>query len=244
MPALRTALATIHRDSRWWQKVLVGGALMLSLVGYPLAVGMVMVRIEHSRNGFPTPLPPWTDWTTRYLIGLFTLLIDFAFFLFPLAVAGMLLFCIGLFTITGPTIPPDLAELSLYLVGLAASAWLLTMFCSSVAPVARLLFAREGHIADALGMQPLRRAFSKPARRYFWRARLVSLPVYLPAGSLFLVLGMLSRIIFPGQLVMLLLTGWLLLSALLYAHLAVVQIYVAAEQEIAQGEMDIYMSHY
>lgn len=241
MPALRTALATIHRDPRWWPKVLVGGALMLSLVGYPLAVGMVMVSMEHSRNGFPTPLPPWNDWTTRYLIGLFTLLIDFVFFGLPLALAGMLFFCIGLVTVVGPAVPPSVAGSALYLVSLVAGLVLLLFFCSSVAPVARLIFAQEGNIADALGRQPLRRALSNPGRRFFWRARLVSLPVYLPAGLLGLLLGALSRTVFPGQPIVLLLTGWLFLSALLYAHLAVVQIYVAAEAELARAEMEMRM---
>jgi len=241
MPALHTALATIHRDPRWWPKVLVGGALMLSLVGYPLAVGMVMVSMEHSRNGFPTPLPPWTDWTTRYLIGLFTLLIDFVFFGLPLALAGMLFFCIGLVTIVGPAVPPSIAGSALQLVSLAAGLFLLTIFFSSVAPVARLIFAQEGNIADALGMQPLRRALSRPARRCFRRARLVSLPAYLPAGLLGLLLGTLSRTVFPGQPVVLVLIGWLFLCALLYAHLSVVQIYVAAEVEITRVELEMRM---
>lgn len=241
MPALGTALVTIHRDPRWWLKVLVGGALMLSLVGYPLAVGMVMVSMEHSRNGFPTPLPPWTDWTTRYLIGLFTLLIEFVFFGLPLALAGMLLFCVGLVTVVGPAGPPAVVGSALQLVSLVAGLVLLLLFFSSVAPVARLIFAQEGNIADALGRQPLRRALSRPARRFFWRARLVSLPAYLPAGLLGLLLGTLSRTVFPGQPVVLLLIGWLFLSALLYAHLAIVQIYVAAEAEIAQTEMEMRM---
>ena len=70
---LRTALQTIHRDPEWWRKILIGGALMLTLVGYPWGAGLVVESLDFTRKGFPTPLPPWRAWGDRYVIGLFAL---------------------------------------------------------------------------------------------------------------------------------------------------------------------------
>lgn len=210
---------------------------MATVIGYPLAAGMVMISIEQTRNGFPTPLPPWIDWSTRYLIGLFALLIDVTFFVFPLCVAGILLLCIGLSSIIGGVALLPVGAPGLLLVGLVTGGFLLTMFLSSVAPVARLRFAREGKIEEALSMQALRRVWMRPARRFFWQARLASLPVYLPTLLLAGLLVGLSRFSFPGQGILLIITIWLMCSTLLYAHLVLVQLYVAAEQAIADAEM-------
>jgi hypothetical protein len=84
--ALRQAIAHIHADPAWLRKILLYGLCCLSIFGAPLAIGWVMESIDNSRKGYPTPLPPWFDWTSRYLIGLFTLLIDFTFFVLPLLV--------------------------------------------------------------------------------------------------------------------------------------------------------------
>src|SRR5690349_11561146 len=117
---LRTALATIHRDPLWWRKVLIGGALMLSLIGYPWAAGFEMESLENTRKGFPSPLPPWREWSLRYLIGLFALLIDFLFFGLPVFAIGMLLLCVGALLLSSSSIaaawfaPIGLAALLLY----------------------------------------------------------------------------------------------------------------------------------
>ena len=86
--SLRAAIANIHNDRLWWRKILIGGALMLTIVGYPLAEGLVVENLDNARKGFPTPLPPWREWFTRYITGLFALLIDFVFFFLPILVAG------------------------------------------------------------------------------------------------------------------------------------------------------------
>lgn len=231
---LRSALANIHGDPHWWRKILIGGALMLTLVGYPLAVGLVTESMENSRKGFPTPLPPWYDWSTRYLIGLFSVLIDFVFFIVPLLVAALLVFCAGLGAVAAGV--DDAQALQLILGGIGGVTllvWLALFFCS-VAPVARLLFVAEGRIEDALSRAPLRQALTPPARRVFLRARLLSLAAYLPAALLGSLIALLSRLAFPGALLVLALLAWLALSALLYAHLVVVQLYVAADKELAR----------
>src|SRR5215208_5925113 len=101
---LRNALANIHRDPLWWRKILIGGALMLTVFGYPLAAGLVAESLDNTRKGFPTPLPPWREWFSRYLIGLFAVLIDILFFGMPIFGAGLLFLCVGTLLLTSTTL--------------------------------------------------------------------------------------------------------------------------------------------
>jgi hypothetical protein len=222
---LRTALANIHRDPLWWRKILIGGALMLTVVGYPWAAGLVMESLDNTRKGFPTPLPPWRDWSTRYVLGLFAVLIDVVFFAMPLFVAGLVFLCIGTLLLT---------------TSASGSAWVLAaglgllviyevaVFAAGAAAIARLMFAEAGRIEDALSARPLREALRPSARLVYARARLMTLPAYLP----FVLLALASALVAGSAKIPLL---WLALSALLYAHLAVAQIYVAAESDARFG---------
>jgi hypothetical protein len=230
---LRVALATIHRDPQWWKTMLIGGALTLTLVGYPLVAGLVMESMDNSRRGYPTPLPPWQgDWGTRYLVGLFALLIDFLFFGMPLMLAAFASICLGIAVTVGSANNSTLLALASGMpAGLVTLLWL-ALFLGSVSPVARLLYSQEGRIEEALSGKPLRLAATPRHRGPFWRARLASLPAYLPAAVLGGVLLWLAQWPFAGCVPLLLLLTWLAASALLYAHLVVVQLYVAAFRTI------------
>ena len=222
---LRTALANIHRDRLWWQKVLIGGALMLTVFGYPWAAGLEVESLENARRGVPTPLPPWREWSTRYLIGLFAALIDLLFFGLPVFAAGMLFFCVGTLLFTSSA--GGAAWLAT--TGLAALLlYELAIFAIGVAPVGRLIYVESGRVEDALGARTVRAALRPRARAVYARARLRSLPAYLPA----LLLGAGSwLVIWPLKPLLL----WLALSALLYGRLAVVQLYAAAESDVRFG---------
>ncbi len=222
---LRTALATIHRDRRWWRKILIGGALMLTVFGYPWAAGLEMESLENTRKGFATPLPPWHEWSLRYLIGLFAVLIDILFFGLPIFAFGLLFLCAGTLLIATD------GALSAWLMPIGAVALLvyqLVMFAASVSPVGRLIYAETARPEDALGMRSVRAALDPRARRIYLRARLQSLPAYLPAVLFALVSWFVS---WPYTLIAL----WLMFSALLYAHLVVVQLYAAAESDVTFG---------
>ncbi|HJZ47367.1 MAG TPA: DUF4013 domain-containing protein [Roseiflexaceae bacterium] len=216
---LRTALSTIHRDPHWWRSVLIGGALMGTIVGYPWVAGFEMESLENTRNGFATPLPRWNDWANRYVIGLLAALIDILFFVLPVFGFGLLFLCAGgILAIAGVgwaawLAPAGLAALLLYE---------LAMFATGVAPIGRLMYAEGGHIEDALSARPLREARRRAARAIYARARLQSLPAYLPALLLFAASWLVG---WPLALLPL----WLALSALCYARLAVIQLYVAAD---------------
>jgi hypothetical protein len=220
---LLTILSNIHKDPGWWHKVLIGGGLMLTIVGYPWAAGLVMESMENTRKGFPTPLPPWREWSSRYLIGLFAVLIDIIFFVLPLFVCGVLFFCVGVSTVVSGN-----GRLgALVIVGaIALPLYELAMFASSVSVVGRLIYAEEGHAEDALGGQSLRAALRPGARAIYGRARLQSLAAYLPVLLLALACWFVFPIAWPAGLLLL----WLASSALLYAHLAVGQLYATTDR--------------
>jgi hypothetical protein len=156
---LRSALANIHRDPHWWRSVLIGGALTATVVVYTWVAGFEIESLENTRKGFPTPLPRWSDWANRYVIGLLAVLIDIMFFVLPVFGFGLL------------------------------------------------------------------RETRRPAARAIYRsARLRSLPAYLPAVLLFAACWLVA---WPFVLALI----WLALSALCYAHLVVVQLYVAADAQ-------------
>ncbi|MEO7912053.1 MAG: DUF4013 domain-containing protein [Roseiflexaceae bacterium] len=218
---LRSAFSTIHRDPHWWRTVLIGGALMATIVGYPWVAGLEIQSLENTRKGFATPLPHWHDWANRYVIGLLAVLIDVMFFILPVFGFGLLFLCgAGILAISGIggtswLVPACLAALLLYL---------LVMFALGIAPVGRLIYAEAGNIEEALSMRPLRELRRPAARAIYRHARLQSLPAYLPA---LLLLAASWLVAWPLALLLL----WLALSALCYAHLVVVQLYAAAAAE-------------
>jgi hypothetical protein len=218
---LRSALSTIHRDPHWWRAVLIGGALTATVVGYPWVAGYEIQSLENTRKGFATPLPRWNDWANRYVIGLLAVLIDILFFVLPVFGFGLLFLCGGgILAISGIgwmewLAPAGLAALLLYP---------LAVFALGIAPVGRLIYAEAGSIEDALSARPLRELRRPAARPIYRRARIQSLPAYLPALLLFA-----ASWLVPWPLA--LLPIWLGLSALCYAHLVVLQLYVAANAE-------------
>lgn len=230
-PTLRAALAAVHRDGLWWAKCLGYGAAALSGVGLPLAAGFVMESLDNTRRGYPTPLPPWSDPTLRWLTGLFCLLIDFAFFVLPVLVGGLLMICasVGLIlSSSSGAAPAGTALAAIFACGGLAAAG---MFAAGASPAGRLIFAREGRVEDAISSDTLRWTLGAPRRGPFLRARLASLPAYLPALALAAATAVALPVRFPGQGLVVALGLWLTLAALVYAHLVVVQLYVAAEQE-------------
>jgi hypothetical protein len=233
MISLRAALANIHNDRLWWRKILIGGALMLTVIGYPWAAGLVVESLDNTRKGFPSPLPPWSEWFNRYIIGLFAALIDFIFFVLPLLAGGLLLFCIVvLFLVSGGAAG--------WLTPLMALALLyeLAMFAIGVAPVGRLIYVEEGRAEDALSAAPVRMALRRNVRAVYAGARLRSLPAYLPALLLAAAAWAVASSGVSGAWAVVVLLLWLAASALLYAYLVVAQLYAMAERIIRDAEYE------
>jgi hypothetical protein len=230
--SLRAAITTLARDHSWPLKALLYGALALSLLGLPLAVGFILDSIDNSRRGYAYPLPPWTDWTIRGLSGILAMLIDFVFFVLPVIAGGMLMICVSVGMLASNAGDPAATSQTLTLLAALCGVILLGIFLCGAAPLGRLLFAQDGRIEDALSMRPLQLATSRGAGPIFLRARLLSLPAYLPAALLAAGAYALSRLSFPGQTLAMLIAAWLVASAIVLAHLIVAQLYVAAEREL------------
>ncbi|WP_322488605.1 DUF4013 domain-containing protein [Chloroflexus sp.] len=229
---LPAAVALIWRDPAWWRKCLLHGALAMTIIGLPLAVGFIMESYDNTRRGFPIPLPPWRDRTLRALTGICALLIDLAFFVLPLMVGGLALGCSGLALVLAAQ-TALLEPITASIVALIGLVWLCFLLIG-VAPVGRLIFAEEGQIERTLSIETVRRALQPPYRVHFWRARWASLAAYLPAAMIAALTGWLITTNAPFLLIIL--TGWLLCSAGVFAQLAGAQLYVAAERQ-AQREL-------
>ncbi len=199
----------------------------MTIIGLPLAVGFVMESYDNSRRGFPIPLPPWRDWTLRAITGILALLIDLAFFILPLMIGMLVLVCSGL-TLVLAAQTELLEPVMRSILGLIGLIWAI-LFLIGVAPIGRLIFAEEGRIEQALSLDPVRRAFTPPYRAYFWRARLASLAAYLPAGLLAVLMW--GLLVLNAPLPLIILNGWLLCSAGVFAQLVGAQLYVAAERQ-------------
>lgn len=241
---LRDALANIHRDTTWWRTVLGAGACMLTIVGWPLASGLVVEHMENTTKGYPTPLPPWIDLGTRYIIGIFALMIDFVLFLVPILLAGGVMICAMVATVIGAS-GSDSASGLFRTIALTILAVVVlidgTLFLLGTAPVARLKYVEDGRIEEALGGKPVQQIIRSPARNVYVRARLVTLVAYVPLVVVVAVAWGLTLVSFPGQLIALLLCLWLMFSALFYAHLLVAQVYALADQEIQRAVMSARM---
>lgn len=221
---LFAALTHIHRDPFWWRTIGIGAALMLTGIGFPLGVGLVVEYMENCRKGFATPLPPWYDWSTRYLIGLFALLIDFFFFVLPLLVIGLIALCVSV-GIVAAGAHEAILRMLFWNVGGVIVVITLGTWLAGLSPTARLHYISEGKIEDALGSAPLRLVFAPRTRGRLLQMRLATLPAYLPCLLVGTLFWNLAQITFPFQWAVLLLLAWLTLGTLLYAHLVVGQIY-------------------
>jgi hypothetical protein len=235
MPSLKTALSIIHRDRQWWLKILIGGGLWLTLVGYPIVEGYQIESIENTSNGYPTPLPRWNEPGTKAVQGLFVFVIDFFFFLFPVLFGGLLLMCSALgLSLAG------IAEEGLQIFGTSLLVlllgWLAGVWLTSISPIGKRLYISEGQPGPALSTKPLKLALEREARAVYFQARLQSVPVYLVPAAL--LVATFQSIEWSGWLSLLLM--WLSLSALLYARLVVIQLYDAAAREIQRRRFEAF----
>ena len=227
------ALRLIHADRDWWWKVLFGGAFWLTIIGWPVVEGHQLESIENTQRGFPTPLPRWNALGDKAVVGIFALVIDFFYFVFPLLVGGMLLFCGTLaVTLTGSgEAARVVALLAVGAMGLyIAGAWLL-----SASPVAKQRYVADGELAVVLGGELVRELLRQPARGIYLRARLLSLPPYVLALGLLVASFWISGRSVAGGL----LIGWLALSALVYARLVTIQLYFAAGRAIQSRRFEM-----
>lgn len=225
-PSLRTAVTTIHRDPGWWHKLLVGGLVWLTGIGTFFVEGYQIESLDNTRNGFPVPLPPWRAWGVKAIQGMFSLVIDFFYFVFPLLVGMLLWGCGTILLVTfasGIALRPVAFGIAVIVVLWLAVAWFV-----GVSPVAKQFFVNEGLPNDALSSKVVRSALAASSRGLYFRARIHSIPPYLVAVGLFATAWYARA---WGTLPALALL-WLALAALLYARLITIQLFQAAAQQI------------
>jgi hypothetical protein len=223
---LRTALATVRRDPGWWHKLLVGGLLASTGIGLIMVEGYAIESLDNTRNGFATPLPRWRDWSLKAIQGMFGLIIDFFYFLFPILLGGLLLGCgaIGLALFGGA---PALRIVG-WVIGGGVVVWLVAMWLLGVSPVAKQVYVAEGVPRESLGGKPIRTVLEANARGLYARARLHSVPPYLVACALLVAAWYAQR--WSGWLALVIV--WIGLAALLGARLVTIQLYGAATQQL------------
>ncbi|MBA3943106.1 MAG: DUF4013 domain-containing protein [Herpetosiphonaceae bacterium] len=222
---LKAALGNIHRDGHWWYKVLIGGALLTSIVGWSIAEGYQLESIENIQRGFPTPLPRWADWSTKLLIGFFGIIIDFFFFAFPCLLGAFGVLVVSL--IMGIWIEGPLRQTITQVLAILVAGYVVLVWASSAGIVSKVLFVRDGGISAALETKLIRQGLRQPALTAYGPARLQTLPFYALA-LVVLALGWsvpLSGWIRLGVI-------WLGMSSFFYARLVVVQLYAAAVAEL------------
>jgi hypothetical protein len=233
MVQLHTAMRTIHADRDWWHKILVGGALWITLAGWPLVEGHQLESIDNSQRGYPTPLPRWHAFSDKLVIGIFALVIDFFFFLFPILLGGVLLLC-GTLT-TGLAIGPHMVRPVTLIVMLPLMLYLFSIWLLGVSPVSKQRYVEDGDLASVLSFAIIREQLQSPARVPYLRARLLSIPAY---GVALLVL-VLTFPIAGLSTVAAVLTLWLGTSLLFYARLLAIQLYIAATRDVTARQFEI-----
>lgn len=233
---LRESLRVVHADKRWWRAVAVAGLCGMTLFGYPISAGFIIAHLENTRKGYATPLPPLVDWSTRWLMGLFAVLIDFIFYALPAMIATLLFFCGGLTLVMQQA---DTAQVSvLWLFGAGLGVWWLAMFLSGVSAIGRLVYVDDSGAERSLSNYPLREAFRRNAWVYYAKARLLSAPLYLipiiVAICLPWVLNIGGTSAWIGGLVI----TWLFFSSLFYVHLVTMQLYHRVDLQLIQHQLE------
>ncbi|HZB95935.1 MAG TPA: DUF4013 domain-containing protein [Herpetosiphonaceae bacterium] len=233
MAELKAALQTIHADRDWWWKIALGGALWLTVIGWPIVEGFQIESLENSQRGFPTPLPRWTRFGDKIVVGLFALLIDFFYFVFPLMLAGMLSFCGLLATSLSATggITGSVTVIALGITGL----YLLAVWLLGASPIGKQRYASEGDMERTLSARLILELVREPERHLYLLARLRSLPPYILAGLLLIAAVWLAKISFLLTLA----AAWLGLSVLLYARLITIQLYLRATRTAQRIRFDL-----
>jgi hypothetical protein len=230
---LRKALSIVHSDKEWWKAIGISGLCGITIVGYPIAAGLVVEHMENTRKGFASPLPPFIDWTTRWLMGLFALLIDFLFYMMPLMIAVVIFFCGGLTLVMRSSEAGQGVLVWSFVAGLGG--WWLLMFLTGVSAVGRLVYLDDSGPERALTGFSLREALRKGARGRYLRARLASLPLYILPVALFAFIPMALDLGGWGGRIAALALFWLFMSSLTYVHVVTMLVYYQVDQELAHS---------
>ncbi len=69
MASIETISERIFREEDSWKKLLIGGVLVLSVFGIPIAFGYLFAYAFNLQKRADAPLPPWDNWKRMFFVG-------------------------------------------------------------------------------------------------------------------------------------------------------------------------------
>ncbi|WP_309384027.1 hypothetical protein [Cerasicoccus frondis] len=139
MASIETIGERIFTEEDSWKKLLIGGALCLTIIGLPLAFGYLFAYAYHLRKDAGAPLPAWDNWQRMFMVGLHGLAVFVAWVGIPILLAILITWLFGM-------VPGSFLDIFSWLARSAAFVVGLPMFASAL-----ILYQRTqawGSLAD------------------------------------------------------------------------------------------------
>ena len=233
LKTLSASIKLIFTDRQWPLKLGIGGLLLISGIGLVFPYGLLIEHLDNSRRGFRVPLPPWRQWGDKAVLGTLALIFDFTYFVLPLICMILLIFC-AIFPLLFQNNVPVFG--TWIAVGGLVGVWLWS-FMLSLSPISKVYFSHDGELESHLGRKALSRSLNSLVRAIYFKARLVTIPLYLPA----IIIGwIIWNTIQSTQSSALVVAGlcWLLGCSLFWAWLIVGQVYLHAVEQAEERIID------
>ncbi len=115
----------IFNEEDSWKKLLIGGAMCLTIIGLPLAFGYLFAYAFNLRKNALAPLPRWDNWQRMFMVGLHSLAVFVAWVGIPMALALIITWLFGM-------VPGSFLDIFSWLARAGALVVGLPMFCSAL----------------------------------------------------------------------------------------------------------------
>lgn len=96
MASIETISERIFREEDAWKKLLIGGALVLSILGIPVAFGYLFAYAFNLQKRADAPLPTWENWRRMFFVGWHALAVFLLWLGAPVIAAWILTILFGL----------------------------------------------------------------------------------------------------------------------------------------------------
>lgn len=153
MASIEAISERIFREEDSWKRLLIGGALCLTIIGLPLAFGYLFAYAFNLRKHALAPLPKWENWRQMFIVGLHGFAVFLAWMGLPIAAACILTWLFGM-------VPGSFLDIFSWLARAGAIVLGLPLFCSAL-----IHYQREQEWACLIDFE----AISKPVELY-WKS--------------------------------------------------------------------------
>jgi len=96
MASIETISERIFREEDAWKKLLIGGALVLSIFGIPVAFGYLFAYAFNLQKRADAPLPDWDQWRRMFFVGWHALAVYALWLGAPVVTAWLITMLFGL----------------------------------------------------------------------------------------------------------------------------------------------------